>query len=434
VRVLYLVSAHDWPRRITPYSFLDEEIRALAANGIEPYVLSTELADPDQRDGIHVLPVPRGSWPDRLRTIPFLVASRRNLPAGYACDARLTFHAARLERHAVEAIRRHGIELIHTHFAAYGFAGVLARAATGIPLVATFRGMDLLVDRSINYGARQEPFFDRTVRALLQNADLTTYVSDFMRGVGVDLGAAPEAARTIRKGVDLDRFKVVEDRPALQAALGVTGPMILTVAALIPRKGVDTLIAALARLRSAPTATLVVCGEGYARDSLLAMCRELGVTDRVRFCGWIGRDEIPRYFAACDVFVLASRLEASGNVLLEAMASGRPVITTDSGGPPEYVRAGETGYVVEPGNVSSLAERLDRLLSDAALREGMGKAGRRAAEQAYPYGTMVNEYLKVYRQMVRRGGPGSGVVPRVLDGSSSCTGQDDSEAHSGPSV
>jgi D-inositol-3-phosphate glycosyltransferase len=402
VRVLYLVSTHGWPARITPYSFIDEEIHALVARGVEPYLLSEDVAVEDERDGVRVLPVPAGTWPERLQTLPFLRASWAHLPPGSMGTARRTFHAVRLERYATEAVRRHGIDVMHTHFAAYGMAGMLARVHTRTPLIATFRGMDLLLDPSIDYGVRQERFYDRTIRTLLRNADMTTYVSDFMRQAGIRLGADPETARTIRKGVDLERFQVAEDRLALRRALDVPGPMILTVAGLIPRKGVDTVIEALARLPS-DDATLVVCGDGYYRDQLVALSQELGVGDRVRFCGRVSRDEIAGYFAACDVFVLASRLEAAGNVVLEAMASGRPVVTTDSGGPTEFVREGRTGYVVRPGDAVALADRLQRLLSDDGLREGMGRASRQVMEEAYPYGNMIDGFLEVYRQVLDAG-------------------------------
>lgn len=409
MKVLFLVSAHGWPERITPFSFIDEEIRALVAEGVEAFIISPHVARNDERDGIHMIAVPPGTLRDRIRTLPFFVASAPHLPPGAWGDLRHTFHAVRLERHAASVIRRFGIDLMHTHFGGYGLAGMLARASTGIPLVATFRGMDLLLDPSIEYGARQEPFYDRTVQALLRKADVTTYVSDFMQETGVGLGARPETARTIRKGVDLDRFSAVSERAALRAELRAEldfeGPMILTVAGLIPRKGIDVLIEAVARMGAEPRPTLVICGDGRSRDALAALAEERGVGERVRFRGWVARHEIPRYFAACDVFVLPSRLEAAGNVLLEAMASGRPVVTTDSGGPPEYVQDGRTGFVVPPGDANALADRLDRLLADASLRESMGREGRQVVERAHDYGGMIDGFLEVYHRAVERAGP-----------------------------
>ena len=402
MKVLYLVPTADWPRRITPYSFLDEEIRALVATGVEAYVLAPSLARDDVRDGIHMVAVPHGSVRTRLRTLPFLTAHARHLPPGALAEPRRTLHAARLEQAAAATVRRHGIEVMHTHFAAGGFAGMLARAATGVPLVATFRGMDLLCDTSIRYGARTDPFYDRTVRALVHNVDCTTYASDFMRRVGIDFGAPAATARTIRKGVDLERFRVASDRAALRARLGVPGPMILTVGGLIPRKGMDTVIRALAGMRAAPTATLVVCGEGPEREALGALAAELGVADRVRFEGHVGRDRIGDHFAACDVFVLASRLEAAGNVLLEAMAAGRPVVTTLSGGPPEYVADGRTGHVVAPDDHAALAARLDATFADDERREAMGREARRVAEREHRYDRMIDEFRLVYAQVLGR--------------------------------
>jgi glycosyltransferase involved in cell wall biosynthesis len=402
MKVLYLVPSGQWPRQITPFSFLDEEIAALGNAGVEPYVLSTAVEHDQERDAVRIVAVPPGNrLRQRIGTLALLAKHRSRLPGGWRSDARRSLHAVRIELCVAEVVRRFNIDLIHSHFGMPGFAGMLARVETGRPLVASFRGMDLLVDASIDYGLRRDPFYDRTIPALLAQADATTYASEFMRRTALDLGADPTRASTIRKGVDLHHFRLVEDRESLRAQLGVPHPMILTVAGLIPRKGIDTILHALSRLRDTHPFTLVVCGAGTERDNLLRLSESLRLAERVQFRGRVDREEIPRFFAACDVFVLASRLEAAGNVLLEAMASGRPVVTTDSGGPPEYVREGETGFVVPPADADALAGRLRILLDDPALRERMGKAGRALVEREHPYSQLVQGYLEVYRRVLR---------------------------------
>ena len=129
-------------------------------------------------------------------------------------------------------------------------------------------------------------------------------------------------------------FHPATNRGECQTALGVTGPVILGVGILGPRKGYEQLIDALARLGERPW-TLLLCGEGMLRDALEARARALGFADRIRFLGWVPRTDIPRYFAAADVFVHPALLEAAGNVILEAQASGCATIATDCGGPSE---------------------------------------------------------------------------------------------------
>jgi glycosyltransferase involved in cell wall biosynthesis len=399
MRVLYLVPPGRWPEQIAAYSFIDEEIHALAGAGVEPYVLSPAVDSPRWSGTVRLLPLPGSGWRERSRTLRFLATNSSHLPAMSLKEFGKCFHATRIELAAADLIEQHDIQLIHSHFGPIlGFGGMLARLSTGRPLVASFRGMDLLVDRGIHYGLRRDAFYERSLFALLRNVDVSTYASDFMLREAVRLGVPPETAITIRKGVDLDRFHVVDDREALRRELGVDTPMILTVAGLIPRKGVDTVLRALALLRSTHEFTLVVCGEGPERGVLEELSDRLDIADRVLFKGRIGRAEIPRYFSACDVFVLASRLEAAGNVLLEAMASGRPVVCTDSGGPPEYVLDGETGFVVPRDDPPAMADRFRTLLDHPALREGLGEKARFRAESEHPYTVLVSGFLSAYQQ------------------------------------
>jgi glycosyltransferase involved in cell wall biosynthesis len=403
MRVLYLVPPGGWPDHITAYSFLDEEIHALADSGVEPYLLSPAVDTFRQSKRVRLLPLPQGSPWERWRALRFLAAYRSHLPTALLKEFGKFLHATRIELAAADLIKQHDIQLIHSHFGPIlGFGGMLARLSTGRPLVSSFRGMDLLVDRGIDYGLRRDAFYDRSLSALLRNVDVSTYASDFMRGEAIRLGARRETAVTIRKGVDLNHFHVPGDRETLRRELGVETPMILTVAGLIPRKGVGTVLRALALLLSTHKFTLVVCGDGPERGALEGLSDRLAIADRVVFKGRIGRAEIPQYFAACDVFVLASLVEAAGNVVLEAMASGRPVVCTDSGGPPEYVRDGKTGYIVPVGDHVRMAERIALLLDAPELADRLGRAGRAVAERELVYENMTRAFLQLYEELTVR--------------------------------
>jgi glycosyltransferase involved in cell wall biosynthesis len=406
MRVLFLPPPGRWPERVTAYSFLDEEIHALADAGVESYVLSPAVDTVRWSGQVRMVPLPSADWRERSRALRFLGAHRSHLPSGLVPEFMKCFHATRIELAAADLIREYDIQLIHSHFGpVLGFGGILARLSSGRPLVASFRGMDLLIDRAIDYGLRRDGFYEKSLLALLRDVDFSTYASDFMRREAVRLGVRSDTAITIRKGVDINQFHVVEDRVTLRRDLGVRTPMILTVAGLIKRKGVDTVLKALALLQSTHDFTLVVCGDGPERGMLEELSDRLNIADRVVFRGRIGRAEIPRYFAACDMFVLGSRLEAAGNVVLEAMASGRPVVCTDSGGPPEYVRHGETGFIVPKDDPHAMADRLRTLLEDPELTEGLGKNARTRAEDEHPYAALVDGYLSVYRRAVRGASP-----------------------------
>lgn len=404
IKVLFLVPPHKTPGRVAAYSFLEEEVHALAKAGVEVYLISPN-AEQDHTDGrVHLKALPSGaSFAERRRTLAFLAAHARLIPGANLLDFRECYHAARLERFAADVVRREDIDVIHSHFGwPSGCGGLLAGAATKTPVIASFRGNDLLLDPSINYGARREPFYDRAVRRLLRDAQITLLFSEFMRGEAVRLGAPAAATRVVKKGVDLGHFRVAADKAALRAQLGLTErPLILTVAGLIPRKGINHVLEALARLKSAHDFSFVVCGEGPERERLETLSKQLGLEERTKFVGKVERRLIPDFFAACDVFVLASLVEAAGNVLLEAMASGCPVICTDSGGPPEYVRDQDTGFVVPVSDPGALAEKIKTLLAQPALGETMGARGREFAAQQYPYARMVEDLRQAYLDAAR---------------------------------
>jgi glycosyltransferase involved in cell wall biosynthesis len=400
MRVLVLAPPSPKPGRLTRFSFIDEELQGLARVGVQPFVLTPAVEEETLVGSVRLLPIPRDHiWKKRARSLGLMARHRALIPAACLLDVANCVHRVRVEDAMRRAVEDHGIDVINSHFGPFvGFGGLLARAETGVPLVVTFRGMDLLRDDALDYGLRRAGFYDAALSALTRGADVTTYASDFMREAGLRVGADPATAITIRKGVDLNHFAVAPDREALRAELGVARPMILTVAGLIRRKGVDTILRALGRLRDSHDFTLVVCGRGPEASALRKLAGDLGLADRIDFRGHVPRDEIQRYFAACDVFVLASRIEAAGNVLLEAMAAGRPVVTTASGGPAEYVRNDRTGFVVPVDDDSAMSERIGLLLDEPALQDRLGTEGRRVADKEHEYGALLRGFRDAYGQ------------------------------------
>jgi glycosyltransferase involved in cell wall biosynthesis len=406
MKVLYLVPQPNRAGQLAAYSFLDEEIFGMAAAGVEPYVLST-TADRDFEDGpVKVRAVPPVASPaDHAKNLGFLWRCRSAIPFANVTQLREFYRPIKVERFAADVIEAEGVDLIHSHFGwPAGFGGVLARTATARPLVASLRGTDILVDPGIAYGRRNDPHYDRTIRRLLAGADRTVYFSEFMRERGVSYGARPDRARVVEKGVDLSRFKPAADRRSVKRDLGLPDrPMILTVAGLVVRKGIHHALDALAGLRDTHDFSFVVCGEGPERERLERQSEALGLRDRTYFMGKVDRRTIPAYFAACEVFVLASIVEAAGNVLFEAMASARPVVCTASGGPAEYVEDGRTGFLVPVGDARALAGRIRTLLDDAALQDRLGQEGRRRTLVRFDYQRMTRDILRVYDEVLSAG-------------------------------
>ena len=381
MRVLHLAPPPAQPDRLTAHTFIDEEIDALRATGVECLTLGA-IAD--------------GRWSERATATAFAAKHVSGLTTAALRAPRETLYAVRAEMAAAQLIRDEQIDLIHSHFGwPAGFGGTLASADTGVPLVASLRGMDLLALPEIGYGLSLDPAYRAAVRRLVRRAARTLYATEYMRVRGIDTGAPPDRTMVIRKGVDLVRFHPPGHRAAARSEVGVVGPMILAVGTLSPRKNLAIVLDALAPLVDLPW-TFVIVGDGAERAALETRAAAIGIGDRVRFAGSIGRGEIGRFFSAADVFVHAAVMEAAGNVILEALAAGCPVVCADAGGPSEYVERGRTGFVVPRADAAAMSAALRQLLGSTPLRCRMARTARESAERDFAYRRMIADYARVY--------------------------------------
>jgi glycosyltransferase involved in cell wall biosynthesis len=268
--------------------------------------------------------------------------------------------------------------LIHAHFGTDGLLVLPLARALGVPLITSLRGYD--VTRSNGALLRSgRPIWMRYAlgkKRLQRGGALFLAVSDALREQAIARGYPEARTVTHYNGVDLDRFRPGDAR----AAPGV----ILHVGRLVEKKGTKVLIEALARIANAK---LVVIGDGPRRGVLERQARELG--DRVRFLGELPSDEVANWMRRASVLAVPSLTAADGdaeglpNVVVEAAASGLPVVGAIHSGIPEAVDDGVTGFLVPEGNAKALAARLADLLGSDSLRRDMGAAARRLAERKF---------------------------------------------------
>ncbi|MCR2802379.1 glycosyltransferase family 4 protein [Paenibacillus soyae] len=177
------------------------------------------------------------------------------------------------------------------------------------------------------------------------------------------------------RGVDAGVFHPLVDRKELLSRSGIDPDSFLVFFAgrLAPEKDVETAVHAFAKFRrsSNPDAVLVIAGEGPSADSLKSLCEKEGVD--ARFIGFLAPQELQRWYASADVLLFPSPTETFGNVVLEAMACGTPVIGADAGGVRETIREGVTGFKRQPGDPEAFASALERLHLDEELRLAMGR-------------------------------------------------------------
>ena len=204
----------------------------------------------------------------------------------------------------------------------------------------------------------------------------------------------------IPSAVDLDRFRPGLDASRIRSDLRLDGKRVLVFTGrLVPHKGVDVILEALAQLPK--DVVLVVIGAGPRLPSLVGLARRLEVEDRVRFCPAVTDEELPYFLALGDVFVFPSqnRLEGFGLVVAEAMAAGLPVVVADMPGVREVIEPGKEGLLAEPLIASDLADKVRILLDDPALARRMGRAGRERAEALYALPVVVRSLLSLYASL-----------------------------------
>jgi phosphatidylinositol alpha-1,6-mannosyltransferase len=228
-----------------------------------------------------------------------------------------------------------------------------------------------------------------------------------MREVGVR--ALPPVA-DLPLGTDPRQFSPAHASAASRAQLGVgDAPYLLTVARLVPHKGQDVAMRALAALSAEfPALRYVIVGEGPDEGRLRALAQTLGVGLRVIFAGPMRDDLLPAVYAGATLYVGLSRLlppinvEGFGISFVEAAASGVPSVAGDSGGVRSAVLDGETGLVVAPEDGDMVARALGRLLRDDVLRRQMGDAARRAALERFNWDRVVRDTIEFAADCVRR--------------------------------
>ena len=270
-------------------------------------------------------------------------------------------HDLALAAKMAEAVREHGIELFHVHYAIpHAIAGFLAQQmlGEGAPrMVTTLHGTDITI-------VGQDHSFFEITRFGIERSDGVTAVSEFLRRMTVEEFGIDQPIDVIPNFVDLEQYPV--ERPDRSAFAEAGQKVLLHVSNFRPVKRVLDTVRILEKVTHETDAVMLMVGEGPERSSTQALARRLGVLDRIRFLGT--RREIAQIAGMADVFLLPSELESFGLSALEAMACAIPVVGADAGGLPEVVRHAERGSLLPVGDVEGMAERTIEILKDDERR------------------------------------------------------------------
>jgi glycosyltransferase involved in cell wall biosynthesis len=288
-------------------------------------------------------------------------------------------------------------DVIHAHSAgAYAWMAMLAGFH---PYVVTPWGTDILVD------AKKSRWNHWLTSFALRRADLITCDARHMKNEIVCLGVNPDRIQLVMFGVDLNRFVVSPDAGIeFKKRFKLNdSPIVLSTRTLTPIHDVETFVRAIPLIQAAvPDAQFIVATDGSERNKLEDMADALGVTEAVRFPGYLEEDEMVRWLCLADVYVSTSLTDAGlAGSTAEAMACGLPVVITDNGENSDWVIDGKGGYLVPNGASDMLAERVIRLSKDKNMCLKFGHVNRQIIEERNNYVTEMDRMEVMYEELAR---------------------------------
>ncbi len=303
------------------------------------------------------------------------------------------WHDFRATRTLCDLVRRENVDLMHSHLPGQNFYSCLAARLAHCKAVCTYHGEIELADARSFRGAFKLFFVRR-------NAAAITVVVDQMQQRLLGLGVHSQKLVRIYNGIDVAVFQNAVPGPLRrELAIPADAPLVGTVANVRQSKGHDFFLrAARTVLERFPQARFVSAGDvpSDLGNPLKRLLHELGLEDRFFFLGF--RRDVPQVLADLDLFVLPSVSEGLPLVLLEAMAAGRAVVATRSGGPEDVVQDGRTGLLVPAADAAALATAIVRLLSDRALAGELARNSRALVEERYSLSQMLSQYQDLYER------------------------------------
>lgn len=301
----------------------------------------------------------------------------------------------------IREFRRGRFDVVHTHSSKAGALGRVAARVAVRRAVICHTPHTFAFNFAEQFSARKRQLFLAIERTLGKVTDRLIHVSESERQEGIALGIVPpERTVLIENGIDSTAYRGL-DRVRVRRELGLAEgvPLIGAVGLLNEAKGHSFLIDAMARLRDdGVAARLVIVGEGALRDSLTSQIARLGLNETVRLLGY--RRDVPDILAALDVFAMPSLWEGMPYGVLEAMASGLPVVASDVNGCRDLVVDGVTGRLIPARDAHALAQALRAVLADPAHARAMADAGRARVMERYSLDTMIDRHVALFEQRV----------------------------------
>lgn len=357
--------------------FVYDFARRLQLHGFNVFVVTSRLGDDPCEEEVNGLKIFRVKF---SRKLPFLNV----------------IHLKKWVDKIKSVCNSENINIIHAHFAIpSGFFASLAKENC-CPLIITTHRADV----ASSFAKVCRPFIGYSFR----KSDAILAVSNYVKNETVQRGADPNKVSVVYNTVDAVRFTPSSNKHTIRKKLGLSDNFtVFSLGGLIPRKGFEYLVRAVPQvIEEYPDAKFIIGGVGPLRSTLVKLSSDLNVEKNIVFSGRISDAVLPLYYKSADLFVLPSSNEGHSVALLEAMASGLPIITTHGGGNPETVIDGFNGLLVDPKRSGSLAGAILTIISDEKLRQSFGEKSLALMREKFSTKQQVEKLVKIYQQVLKQ--------------------------------
>ena len=290
-------------------------------------------------------------------------------------------------------IKRIKPDILNAHYITlHGYLGAFSAFH---PFILTAMGSDVHTDPQRN------PLYRILTQKTLKKADLIICDSQMVREKLIELGTAPSKIRVICNGVDTQLFNPEKRDERLRQELGLAdSPIVISTRTLSPLYNVKTLIEAVPLVvKDFPQAKFVIAGDGNQRNYLTNLTNSLGVSNSVKFLGWVPNNELPKYLVSSDIYVSTSLADSTSLCLQEAMACELAPVVTDLPANREWVANGKNAFIVPTKDPQALAEKISYLLRNGEVRRKIGKAGREIIKERAEYQREMAKMEQLYQEL-----------------------------------
>ncbi|GAA0129020.1 glycosyltransferase family 4 protein [Methanococcus maripaludis] len=382
-------------------TYLHQLSKNLVKLGVEVHVIAPHAKNAHVEeiiDGVHIHRF-RYMYPDKFETLAYFPGIPENIKKRFSKLQVLPFVIS-MTINLFKLTKKHKFDIINPHWiipSGWITTGTIFKT----PIITTIYGADLTLP--IN----KYPFLKVFLEKSLLKSDGIISISTFTKKYALNnfLEISEESIKVVPYGVD-DKYFIPPSLKNTENKFD-TNYTIMTCGRLVERKGIKYLIESMVEvLKKFPKTKLIIVGDGPEKNNLVEYSKKLGILENIEFLGAVHEEILPKWYKSCDLFVLPSIVDSSGDteglglVLVEAMASAKPVIGTNVGGIPDIIsKNSDYGYLIDQKNPKELSVKIIEILSNDIKRIEMGTNAYYTAKNKFSWENVAKEYVNIFQNI-----------------------------------